>query len=358
MKISINSTFSYVKFNLNYGSVLQCYALQKYLIGRGHNPEHLRDYRANPKFILKRLKNIRYFKPFFKKARAMCQTQSFMKKHMYFSKRGYLSAKSLKKHPPLVDCHIAGSDQIWHNTNSFRYLDYAPDNTLKLSYAASFGKANISDDKKSVISPYLKRFDGITVREKSAVDIVASMGLNSQWVLDPTLLLNAEDYPAYNVKTDNYYYCYFLNISDKSDVCFDVVRDVADKFNKELILTAPLNYMLFSQDNLYFPSVEEWLGLYSKADLIFTNTYHGLLFCIIFKKQFVFFVQKRGQKAENERFYSLLELLNLKDRIVSDEDAYNNIIALINSKIDYDKVYDIINAKRKDTDAFFSKFGI
>ena len=68
MKISINSTYSYIRTNINYGSTLQCYALQKYLKKRGHDPEHLRDYRANPVLILKRLKNIKYFKPFCAKA--------------------------------------------------------------------------------------------------------------------------------------------------------------------------------------------------------------------------------------------------------------------------------------------------
>ena len=58
MKISINSTYSYIRTNINYGSTLQCYALQKYLKKRGHDPEHLRDYRANPVLILKRLKTL------------------------------------------------------------------------------------------------------------------------------------------------------------------------------------------------------------------------------------------------------------------------------------------------------------
>lgn len=358
MKISINSTFSYVKFNLNYGSVLQCYALQKYLKDRGHEPEHLRDYRANPKFILKRLVNIRYFGNFCKKSMAMRQMQRFMKKYMDFSKRGYLSDRSLRKNPPAVDCHIAGSDQIWHNTNSFRYLDYAPDSDIKLSYAASFGKAVISDSMKQTIAPLLKRFDGISVREKSAVDIISSMGLEAEWVLDPTLLIDSDRYPCDSADNGDYYYCYFLNLSDKDSVRYRDIKRISAEKEKKLIVTAPLNYMLFTDDNPAFPSVEEWLGLYKNAKCIFTNTYHGLLFCIVFKKQFVFFSQTSGQKAENERFYSLLQMLSLEDRMVTSDNASEEIEALLNEKIDYDKVYRIIRQKRQETDAFFRRFNI
>lgn len=79
MKISINSTYSYIRTNINYGSTLQCYALQKYLKKRGHDPEHLRDYRANPVLILKRLKNIKWFKPFCAKAVAQFEMGRFIK---------------------------------------------------------------------------------------------------------------------------------------------------------------------------------------------------------------------------------------------------------------------------------------
>lgn len=358
MKISINSTFSYIKFNLNYGSALQCYALQKYLRDRGHNPEHLRDYRANPKYIVKRLKNIRYFRSFMAKSRAMRSMQKFIKKYMDFSKRGYLSDKALKKHPPQVDCHIAGSDQIWHNDNRFRYLNYAQQDSLKLSYAASFGKSDISPKMKENIKPYLQKFDGISVREKSGVDIIASMGLKAQWVLDPTLLIDSGDYPCKECTDTNYFYCYFLNLSDKESVRFKDIKKTSEHMGKELKVTAPLNYMMFTNEKLLFPSVEEWLGLYKNADCIFTNTYHGLLFCIIFKKQFVFFSQTSGQKAENERFYSLLQLLCLEDRLVTADTPAQDIAALIDSNIDYGRVYDTIKKKRQVTDAFFKEFGI
>lgn len=326
MKISVNTTFSYIKFNLNYGSALQIFALQKYLIQRGHDVALLRDYRANPKFILKRIKYIRYVRGFCAKAKALSALQKFVKKYIKLSKRGYFTYRSLVKHCPDADCHIAGSDQIWHSANNFRYLTYVPDDKLKLSYAPSFGRAVISDKMKDEIRPYLKRLDGISVREASGVKIVQSIGFEAVHVLDPTLLLNWEQYPYEDVGESNYYYCYFLNLSDKTDVPFDQIKDLSQKEHFKLYVTAPLNYPMFYERDqgyqLLFPRVEKWLGLYKNAECIFTNTYHGLLFCIIFKKSFVFFVQNGSSSVENERFYSLLTELSLTDRVYSGEGGY------------------------------------
>lgn len=357
MKISVNSTFSYIKFNLNYGSALQCYALQKVLRDRGHDATLLRDYRANPMYILKRLKNVKYIRPFMAKAKAQLMLQGFIRRNIALSSRGYISYRGLQNHCPDADCHIAGSDQIWHNANNFRYLTYVPDDKLKLSYAASFGRANISEEMQRTIKPYMARLDGITVREKSGVDIINSLGFEAQTVLDPTLLLNADQYPVQQISERGYCYCYFLNLTDRTDVPFEAIRKYAEGNGRKLIVTAPLNYPMFLEEDMEFPSVERWLGLYSHADCVFTNTYHGLLFCIIFKKKFLFFVQQGGTESENERFYSLCSMLDLTDRMVIGGDD-EDIAIKMKQPIDYEKVYRIIEEKRLDTDAFFSRFGI
>lgn len=354
MKISINSTFSYIKFNLNYGSALQCYALQQYLKNRGHEASHIRDYRANPRYILYRFKYIKYFKPFWKKVAALCKLQKFIRKNLSLSKRGYLSYSSMVKHCPEADCHIAGSDQIWKNSNNFRYLSYVPDDKLKISYAPSFGKAIIPESMKKEIIPLLARLDGISIREKSGVDIIKSLGFDAVHVLDPTLLLDAQQYPYIENNKSNYYFCYFLNLNDLNSVPYEKIRKITEKNNKELVLTAPLNYYLFKDENTVFPSVEEWLGYYKNADVIFTNTFHGLMFCLVFKKNFVHFLQ---DNSENERFYSILSQLSLEDRLLSDP-SEEEIVAVMNKEIDYDKVYEIINEQRKIADSYFEQFGI
>lgn len=144
------------------------------------------------------------------------------------------------------------------------------------------------------------------------------------------------------------------HIPDKLRV--QIKRYAADE-NMKLIVTSPSNYTLFLNENPIFPTVEKWLGLYKNANCIFTNTYHGMLFCIIFKKQFLFFVQKGSGAAENDRFYSLMSMLHLEDRMVTSGDT-----ACISEKmkrpIDYEKVYSVIRSERLRTDAFFEKYGM
>lgn len=360
MKISVNSTFSYIKFNVNYGSVLQCYALQKYLKKRGHNVTLLRDYRANPVPLLKRLKYVKTGSLFFKKLNCLAKLQKFIKKNISLSERGYISYKQLVDHCPSADCHIVGSDQIWHDAKNFRYLTYVPDDKLKLSYAASFGMSQINDQMKNAITPYLIRFKGIAVREDSGVKIINDMGYDAVHVLDPTLLLNYQEYPyVQNMKSKiggKYIYGYFLNLNSREDIHYKSIKSYAEEKGIPIYFTVPLNYDLFSEDKgVLFPSVEEWLGLYHDAECIFTNTYHGLLFCIIFKKEFVFFYNSQSQGIE--RFTSILLRLGLEERMVSD-DIDNKINTLLNEKINYDEVYRKIHEWRKVTDKYFESMSI
>jgi len=357
MKISVNSTFSYIKFNLNYGSALQCFALQKYLRERGHNVTLLRDYRANPVYIINRLKNVRYFKLFCRKVKAQIQLQKFIKKYIRLSERGYLSYRSLVKNCPDADCHIVGSDQIWHDAKNFRYLTYVPEGKIKLSYAASFGKAMIPEEAENIIKPYLKSFKKITVREASGVKIINKIGYKAIQVIDPTLLLDWEEYPLRENGKYDYIYCYFLNLTQINDIPYNAIKKIAEEDGKQVFITAPLNYSMFRGERLEFPAVEEWLGFYKNASYIFTNTYHGLLFCIIFRKQFLFFTQKDWSASENERFYSILKLLSLTDRMVNCTDT-STMARKTHEPIDWDQVYIIIQRQKELVDMFFSEVGL
>lgn len=98
-------------------------------------------------------------------------------------------------------------------------------------------------------------------------------------VLDPTLLLDMDEYPYANIEEKNYCYCYFLNLGDKKNVSFDEIKRYAADENMKLIVTSPSNYTLFLNENPIFPTVEKWLGLYKNANCIFTNTYHVLIVC-------------------------------------------------------------------------------
>ena len=103
----------------------------------------------------------------------------------------------------------------------------------------------------------------------------------------------------------------------------------------------------------FFAALCSAFGLYKNANCIFTNTYHGMLFCIIFKKQFLFFVQKGSGAAENDRFYSLMSMLHLEDRMVTSGDTAcisEKMKRPIQKIIDYEKVYCKLAKLKQKTD--------
>ena len=262
-----------MKNNLNYGSVLQCFALEKYLSDRGHEASVVRDYRMNPIILLRRLKNIRYFRSFCAKLYAQRQVSRFIKNRMLVSKNMYLSYSGLVKKCPDADLHIACSDQIWRNANISRFLSYVPDEKKKISYAASFGQVALSEEMKSIVEPLLRRFDGLGVREQAGVNILHSVGLEGQLVLDPTLLLDSDIYPSVrNEAKVGYSYCYFVNLKKQSDIPFEAIKEYARDYSLEALVSSPTDYRFFQGEKLLFPSVEEWLGLFQGANCIFTNT--------------------------------------------------------------------------------------
>jgi len=360
MKVSINTTYAYMRLNLNYGSILQCYALQRVLSQRGHTSSVVRDIRSNPKVILRRMKNIRYPACFFAKLSAQNKAKNFIRRQMKVSPRIYYSYASLQSHCPEADIHIAGSDQIWRKMNKSRFLAYVPDNVVKLSYAASFGRREIPNNEQMEMKKLLSRFDGISVREETGLQILQSMGIEGQMLLDPTLLLDSNEYPVSSVETnlDEYAYCYFVNVGRLDSIPFVSIQEYVRSIGARLRITSPNSYPLFAKLRPEFPSVEDWLSLYKNAKCIITNTYHGLLFSIIFKKNFLVCLQGGGLHPENDRFITVMNMLGLRDRVISSDDSANDISKKMEMSIDYERIYGIIHDRRKETEEFFLKHGL
>lgn len=319
----------------NYGGILQNYALQQTLISLGHNPITINCHPRDIKQLLKyNLKNL-LFLPFSKKRRPF-KWNSYI--HPLFKSfisninlTEYCSSISLKALSCYnLDAFIVGSDQVWrpkYVTNlDDMFLKFAQKGTFyKMAYAASFGTSQWEFSPKQT-KRYRKlaaKFNKISVREYSGVALCKThFNLDAQKVLDPTLLLNREQYERVisNIPQSEspYILAYIL---DNTPECNNLIKELAQEKNTEIKIVS-------AHDNVSI-TVEQWLSLFRDASYVITDSFHGTVFSIIFHKDFTTFTnQSRGA----DRFTSLLSGLSLNNRI------WNGDINIARHTIDWEAV--------------------
>ena len=234
------------------------------------------------------------------------------------------------------DAFIVGSDQVWRPAFNLgrlynMFLDFASDRIRKIAYAASFGVTvwEYTAEEAQRCRELAKRFDAISVREDTAVELCCKyLGVEAKWVLDPTLLIEKEDYMSLCkdvVSCNHFVFVYALHLNNS------IVS-----FANELATGKHLDVKVMMAGEALHPddNIQQWLAMYRDADYIVTDSFHGMAFSIIFNKPFYVFKNDSGGVA---RYYSLLNLLELGDRIVDDrvKPSTNNIEwKIVNNKLE------------------------
>lgn len=347
----------------NYGGILQCYALQTVLERLGHEvkvldkPLYKRGYyiywglailkRLIKKFILhKQVISILYAPYQIERMIARKNTNQFIKKYIYrYSKQTWNS--SLTKH---FDVFVVGSDQVWRPEYAIDidiemyFLSFLGESkTKRISYAASFGLDNLSEYNESQIkkcASLLRKFDAVSVRENSAVKLCKEyFDVDAIQMVDPTLLLIADDYVRLfknetTVPSDGNLLVYILDKNeDKESICDRLASernlipfwlDSPDENNKDLPI----------ERRTKMP-VEQWLRSFYDADFVLTDSFHGCVFSIIFRKPFIV-VANSGRGLT--RVESLLSLLDIKDRLLFSSNDLTVLKNALLSDIDYSEV--------------------
>lgn len=329
MKIAILSSYSYVCKVNNYGSILQYFALQTYLRQLGHKPFWIRyvPYKKKPtglnkclrEKILKSNFNLEEIKHY-----NTIGFRTFIEKHLCLSDNIYHTYKELKSNPPKADLYIVGSDQVWNGFSPDRYLMFIPKTTPKISYAASFGRSSIQFYLKPLLWFYLKKFKAISIREIDGEKICRDVGRNdAKYVIDPSFLLSKQEYEKIIDKEnipiiyEDYIFGYFVNpFKDDIFPLQDEIEKLTEDCKCKLIITAIQNAeKSFSNNEKISPSPLEWLQLIRKAKYVITNSFHGVAYSIIFRKQFLLIPQDGSMSNQNCRYINLLEKLKLTNRI-------------------------------------------
>ncbi len=254
-----------------------------------------------------------------------------------------------------IECVVVGSDQVWREEYSPSikdfFLDFLSerDDIIKISYAASFGADNnyISEKHLPKCISLAERFDAISVRERSGMEIINNVfRLNAELVSDPTLLLSSRDYEklinAGDI-IDGGLVTYILDATEEKSAIIDLVGVPA----MQMSIFPQISVMGGGiPSNLSF---SEWLGAFAGASFVVTDSFHGCVFSIIFKKPFIAIANKsRGL----DRFTTLLDNLHLRDRMVFGLSQYLENKESLSTTIDYMSVYKYLDVERLKSMAF------
>lgn len=256
---------------------------------------------------------------------------------------------------------LCGSDQIWNPVNigsEIFLLEWVPAGTKKISLAASFGISKIPALLKSKYRRELRKFDAISVREDSAQQIISSLGLTSEWILDPTLIVDKSTWETLASESDysmpsKYIFCYFLGDGAASR---ETVKNMKAK-NSNLIIVSLSHFkgynesdVEFADVDLYDVSVQDFIKLIKNANYICTDSFHATVFSVIFEKEFVVCNRHgNGIKSTNSRLHSFLVSLGIENRICTSPSLVGKILE---KKINYMKINPKLYDRREQSIKF------
>lgn len=361
----------------NYGALLQAYALQVVLNRMGHSSEVINyQFPGSENLLCQKLgdcrtirRKIQHIYEFvwclatpvgYGQRLRISRSIDFIKNYIPVSEKVYSSYSELKKEATSYDVYITGSDQVWNpnlkETSDNAYLlEFVPKGRLKISYAASFGVSDLPQDQFELYGRALLKFNHISVREQEGVEIVRKVTdeKDAQLVLDPTMLLTREqwlDLAVYKPKQKEYILCYFLDDFDQSR---KFVKNLQENYG------LPVLYLGFNKKYLFNSNMElisdagprEFLGLFANASHVVTNSFHGTVFSLLFRKSFYSLLGSNPyRKSMNCRLYNLANLLNLDGRICEASTMVRR-----DQSIDFDRIDFLLSHERKKSLEFIEK---
>ncbi len=355
MKIGVVTLF---KNNYNYGATLQAFALQSYLKSKGHcvdildidtlhypnfnKKDELNSFRKSLNRLVNKFKRLStleevywFFNKFlYKRKYFEWRKVSSEQRYEFFDKFIFenisVSPKYDNENLYLInddyDFFITGSDQVWKPqcTCDEYFLEFASNKMLTMSYAASFGVDTLENDEKLYVKEKLNNINFISVRESCGMDILKDLGYeNINHVVDPTLLLKfdfwnniIEEFPLVKEK---YVFLYLLSPNLK------LIKKLRKQCNQNGLNLVAINGLLDNDlSTLYYcdqlvdgVGPKEFLNLIKNSQYVITDSFHGTVFSIVFKKSFWTVSRNSEGKNMNSRMMSLLEDANASQRFLA-----------------------------------------
>lgn len=356
----------------NYGSVLQAYALQQVCEDLGYQTEIIdylfpNNFQSDNKYQTAgdtQPNEPKWIKMLFGLSlmRQHKGIDSFVANHLHLSQKSYSSPDALMDNPPHYDVYMTGSDQVWSprhtNGDAAFMLHFAPNDKPMIAYAASIGASKIPTELQQRYSELLNRYQGISVREASGKEIIKELtGREAQVVLDPTLLLNKDEWNKVATVRRQvrkpYILCYFLNYSFNAfPYVDDLAADIQRHTGYEIVRVARPPHILNLCGCSYRigASPEEFLALARDAELVLTTSFHGTAFAVNYGRPVFTVVKDRA--SGDSRQMNLMKSLGLEDKVLTINDAFPDAT---NAHYDYNIEQQRLEVLRKESIQFLTK---
>ena len=340
----------------NYGQVLQYLATQEFLKSLGHDATlvvplgHHNSVRHRICAIIRKL-----FRKVFPSNELISISESEIpieekQKRQLFEHWAEITVRQEKEHPRFFEdfrqkyfsiqiatyedilksgyrAFCVGSDQIWSCAGRRTLLGWVSSSYRKFTIAPSIGHREYSNEEINSFKKYIKTFDFITVRENNGIEFCKRCGRGDAIkILDPTFLLEAQNYDNYSTKEpQDKPYAFIYMLGGEISLPINAIIEFCQKNNLEIKYVESQG----REERLekISATVNQWLGLIKGASYIFTNSFHGMAFSVIYHKAFMAFPLIGLMEGMNERIFDTAEALGMKDRIYSNSlDAiFNNI---------------------------------
>ena len=337
----------------NYGATLQAYATKQAINENNFGEAEIINYcsdavkqKIDRRFIKKAglfgtavacVEKI-YYHPRMKKVNAFIDS---------YAPAGQLKKEELAALSDRYDIFLSGSDQIWNpqiQQGDYSYLlDFVDDPKKKRSYGSSFGTRVISDEYKDDYKKLLSDYQRLTVREAAGVELIGELiGREADLVVDPALLLSPAQWesklPSRKFK-GKFVFAYQMA---HSSLIAKVVGKARRHFGSRAVFVPfPILGVCKCRPALNLSSLE-WLRAIHDSEFVVTDSFHGAVFSIIFKKQFYYIITSDTVRKRLSRLETLLDSLGISDRLVDDVSKCD-----FDARIDYDEVHKKLDALRE-----------
>lgn len=244
------------------------------------------------------------------------------------------------------DAFVCGSDQVWNphyfNTSPVRFLQFAPKHK-RVALSPSFGVNSIPNERVEAYTRYLEGMEHLSVREQQGARIIADLtGREVPVIVDPTVMLDAQQWEKIERKPEGFgdepfLLTYFLG--GKSKEYSEQIKKIASQRGLRII-----NLLDITEEESYLYGPQEFIYLMHNASFVCTDSFHGTVFSILFKRELWAFSRLESGFSGDNRVLTLLQKLEIMDCLYSKGKAW--------CRVDYERCEELITRERNAFDAY------